>query len=159
MQEFKYCLTMQTETLPEFIVGVILNNFHIFIFPHFHIHMEYIVHLSKDKKLKKLIEQHQPMSLTKRKKVYIHLCGSIMSQQLSTKVADIIHKRFLALYGGNPTPEQILETPFETLRAIGLSNAKTNYVRNVAEFAIEKGMDYQHLNKMNNDEVIEYLTQ
>jgi len=121
--------------------------------------MEYIVHLSKDKKLKKLIEQHQPMALTKRKKVYIHLCGSIMSQQLSTKVADIIHKRFLALFGGNPTPEQILETPFETLRAIGLSNAKTNYVRNVAEFAIEKGMDYQHLNKMNNDEVIEYLTQ
>jgi len=121
--------------------------------------MEYIVHLSKDKKLKKLIEQHQPMARTKRKKVYIHLCGSIMSQQLSTKVADIIHKRFLALFGGNPTPEQILETPFETLRAIGLSNAKTNYVRNVAEFAIEKGMDYQHLNKMNNDEVIEYLTQ
>ena len=99
------------------------------------------------------------MKLTRRKNVYIHLCGSIMSQQLSTKVADIIHKRFLNIYDGNPTPQQILDTPFDTLRAIGLSNAKTNYVRNVARFAIEKGMEYHHLNKMNNDEVIEYLTQ
>ena len=121
--------------------------------------MEYILHLSKDKKLKKLIELHPPMKLTKRKKIYIHLCGSIMSQQLSTKVADIIHKRFLNLYGGDPTPQQILDTPFETLRGIGLSNAKTNYVQNVARFAIEKGMEYNNLNKMNNDQVIEYLTQ
>jgi len=121
--------------------------------------MDYLLHLSKDKKLKKLIDLHSPMKLTRRKNVYIHLCGSIMSQQLSTKVADIIHKRFLNIYDGNPTPQQILDTPFDTLRAIGLSNAKTNYVRNVARFAIEKGMEYHHLNKMNNDEVIEYLTQ
>jgi len=121
--------------------------------------MHYILHLSKDKRLKKLIDAHEPMKLSKRKKVYMHLCGSIMSQQLSTKVADIIHKRFLALYEGEPTPQQILETPAETLRAIGLSNAKTNYVQNVARFAIEQGMEYKHLNKMENEEVIEYLTQ
>jgi len=121
--------------------------------------MTYILHLSKDKKLKKVIDQHPQMKLTKRKKIYIHLCGSIMSQQLSTKVADIIHKRFLAIYGGDPTPQQILDTSFATLRAIGLSNAKTNYVQNVARFAIEKGMEYNHLSKMDNDEVIEYLTQ
>ena len=82
-----------------------------------------------------------------------------MSQQLSTKVADVIHKRFLNLYGGEPTPMQILDTPFETLRSIGLSNAKANYVRNVARFSIDSGIEYQKLNKMTNDEVIEYLTQ
>ncbi|MBS1596902.1 MAG: DNA-3-methyladenine glycosylase 2 family protein [Bacteroidetes bacterium] len=125
--------------------------------------MHYIPHLSKDKKLKKLIEQHiekrAPMKLVRRKKIYIHLCGSIMSQQLSTKVADIIHKRFLALYDGEPTPQQILDTPFDTLRAIGLSNAKANYVQNVARFAIEQGMEYANLDKMENEQVIEYLTQ
>jgi DNA-3-methyladenine glycosylase II len=122
--------------------------------------MEYIPHLSKDKKFKKLIDQQKPYKLTKRKNIHIHLCGSIMSQQLSTKVADVIHKRFLNLYeNNNPTPEQILATPFETLRGIGLSNAKTNYVQNVARFAIEKGIDHKHLNKLSNDEVIEYLTQ
>jgi DNA-3-methyladenine glycosylase II len=122
--------------------------------------MEYIIHLSKDKKFKKLIEGKKTYKLKKRKNILTYLCASIMSQQLSTKVADVIHNRFLNLYNGeDPTPEQILETPFETLRAIGLSNAKTNYVQNVARFAIEKGLDHKHLNKLNNDEVIEYLTQ
>ncbi|HTQ65319.1 MAG TPA: hypothetical protein VMI12_11000 [Puia sp.] len=121
--------------------------------------MDYIIHLSKDKKLKKIIEPQQMMKLRKRKKVYIDLCSSIMSQQLSTKVAAVIHKRFLNLYSGEPTPQQILDTPFETLRSIGLSNAKTSYVHNVARFAIDPGMDYKQLNKMTNEEIIEYLTQ
>ena len=83
-----------------------------------------------------------------------------MSQQLSTKVAGVIRKRFLGLFGGKtPTPEMILAVPFEKLRAIGLSNAKTNYVQNVARFAIENGMDHKDLRKMSNEEVIEYLTQ
>jgi DNA-3-methyladenine glycosylase II len=83
-----------------------------------------------------------------------------MSQQLSTKVADVIYKRFLALFETKtPTPEQILAIAPEKLRAIGLSNAKVSYVHNVARFAIEKGMDYKHLNKLTNDEVITYLTE
>jgi DNA-3-methyladenine glycosylase II len=120
--------------------------------------MEYIQHLSKDKKLKKLIEAGEPHSLKKRKQIYIYLCSSVMSQQLSTKVADIIYKRFIALYGKMPSPLQIVETPFEKLRNIGLSNAKVSYVQNVARFEIESGMDYKKLSKMDNEEVMNYLT-
>ncbi|MEI7803549.1 MAG: DNA-3-methyladenine glycosylase, partial [Bacteroidota bacterium] len=88
------------------------------------------------------------------------LCSSILSQQLSTKVADVFRKRFIGLYGGKiPTPKQIAETPFETLRGIGLSNAKANYIHNVARFALEKGIDFKNLDKLNNEEVIEYLTE
>lgn len=83
-----------------------------------------------------------------------------MSQQLSTKVATVIHNRFLALYGEKePTPQQILDTPSETLRGIGLSNAKVSYVKNVAQFEMDMGMDHKKLNKMENEEVIIYLTQ
>ena len=93
--------------------------------------MHYIPHLSKDKKLKKLVESGEPHQLKKRKNICTYLCASIMSQQLSVKVADVIYKRFLNLYGGKePTPQQILDTPFEQLRGIGLSNAKVNYVKN-----------------------------
>ncbi|MES1223942.1 MAG: DNA-3-methyladenine glycosylase 2 family protein, partial [Bacteroidota bacterium] len=99
--------------------------------------MQYAEHLSKDKKFKKLLEGREPFALKQKKKVYLHLCGSIMSQQLSVKVADVIWKRFLALYDKHPTPEQIVDTPFTTLRGVGLSNAKVNYVQNVAKFAIE----------------------
>ena len=93
--------------------------------------MEYILHLSKDKKLKKLIDGSEGHQLVKRKNICTYLCASIMSQQLSTKVARVIHQRFLNLYGGKePTPQQIVEMPFESLRGIGLSNAKVGYVKN-----------------------------
>lgn len=121
---------------------------------------EHIVHLSKDRKLKKLIEQNGVYTLTKRKNVCVYLCASIMSQQLSTKVADVIYQRFLNLYESKePTPDQILNTAPETLRSIGLSNAKVSYVQNVARFAIEHGMDLRKLNKMEDEEVIVYLSQ
>lgn len=122
--------------------------------------MHYISHLSKDKKLKKLVEEGESHELKKRKNICTYLCASIMSQQLSTKVAKVIHNRFLDLYGGKePAPQQIIDTPFEKLRAIGLSNAKANYVKNVAQFEIEHGMEAKKLNKMDNEAVIEYLTQ
>ena len=121
--------------------------------------MEYIPHLSKDQKLKTLIERHGTLTLKKQKNLYLYLCYSIMSQQLSTKVARVIRQRFIDLYGTEPTPQQIVYTPFEKLRAIGMSNAKANYVQNVARFEIEKGMGHHKLSKMSNEEVIEYLTQ
>jgi len=122
--------------------------------------LDYTTHLSKDKKLKKIIDLHGPRTLVKRKNICTWLCASIMSQQLSTKVAKVIHQRFLDLYEGKePTPEQIVATPPEVLRSIGLSNAKVSYVQNVARFALEQGMDHRKLHKMANEEVIEYLTQ
>lgn len=118
----------------------------------------YVEHLSKDKRFKKLIDEHGILSVTKRKNICIYLCASIMSQQLSTKVAAVIYQRFLDLYGGkDPSPQQVVDTPLSTLRAIGLSNAKTQYVHNVAQFAIEYGMDVKKLNKMSNEELINYF--
>lgn len=120
------------------------------------LHLE---HLAKDKKLAPLLTAVKPYELKKRKNVGVRLCASIMSQQLSTKVADVIFKRFLDLYGGEePTPQQILDTPYEQLRSIGLSNAKATYVQNVARYLIKHNADDKMLNKMTNDEVIAFLT-
>lgn len=119
----------------------------------------YVAHLSKDRKLQKLIAEQGEYRLRRKKNIPLHLCASIMSQQLSVKVAEVIYGRFLNLYGKKePTPQQIVDTPFETLRGIGLSNSKTNYVKNVAQFAIDHGMDEKKLSKMTDDEVIQYLT-
>lgn len=97
--------------------------------------------------------------MKQRKIVYLHLCSAIMGQQLSVKVADVIWKRFLALYDKHPSPEQIVDTPFATLRSIGLSNAKVSYIQNVARFAIEKGMEWKQLKKMTDEEVTQHLIQ
>lgn len=118
----------------------------------------YAEHLSKDKKLAPLVKANPDLKLKKHKNICLHLCASIMSQQLSTKVAAVIYRRFLELYGAEePTPEQIVATPFDKLRGIGLSNAKVRYVQNVAQYAIDHGMDDKKLYKMSNDEVRDFL--
>ena len=121
-------------------------------------HTIYIPHLSRDKKLGKIIIS--PLDeLPVRKNIAVKLIGSIMSQQLSVKVADVIYKRFLQLYGGKePRPQQILDTAPETLRGIGLSNAKVSYVQNVARFVQEEKLTDARLHKMGNEELITYLT-
>ena len=83
-----------------------------------------------------------------------------MSQQLSTKVAAVIYARFLNLYKNKkPTPKQIVATPIETLRGIGLSYAKANYVQNVCRFFIEEKITDAKLHKLSNEELIKYLSQ
>jgi DNA-3-methyladenine glycosylase II len=123
--------------------------------------MEHLVHLAKDRRLKKLLDQHkEPLTIRKQTDMVFYLCASIMSQQLSTKVAHTIRQRYLDLFDGQfPTPEQILKTSPAALRAIGLSNSKVGYVLNVARFAVEEGMEHQKLDKMDNEAVITYLTQ
>jgi DNA-3-methyladenine glycosylase II len=122
--------------------------------------MDYIGHLSKDRKLASILRTQDPIELKPRKNVCLRLCASIMSQQLSTKVAKVLFTRFLELYDGKePSPQQIVATPFEQLRGIGLSNAKAQYVLNVAEFFIAQKIDEKGLRRMPDEEVIELLTQ
>ena len=121
--------------------------------------MEYILHLQKDKKIAKIIgdEVHQ---LKLHKNIPLRLMASIMSQQLNTKVAKVIFHRFLDLFNGaEPRPQQVLDMPFDTLRAVGLSNAKVNYIKNVAAFCIEHKVTDKKLLAMSNEEIIELLTE
>ncbi len=120
--------------------------------------MHYAVHLSKDQIMKMLIRQHGMFRLQKQKNLWLYLCYSIMSQQLSTKVADVIRRRFVDLYGNEPTPLEVLETNAEKLRSIGLSNAKVQYVQNVARFELTHGISHKKLAGLSNEEVILYLT-
>ena len=121
--------------------------------------MEYATHLRKDKKLAKAIGEdlHE---LTLHKNIPVRIMASIMSQQLSTKVAKVIFKRFLELYKGKePKPQQVLDTPAATLRSIGLSNAKVGYVHNVAAFCMEHKITDKKLLAMCNEEIIDLLVQ
>ena len=121
--------------------------------------MSYKTLLKKDKKLAALLveDNHE---LKRRKNTAIRLIASIISQQLSTKVAKIIFDRFLDLYNGKePSCEQVLATDSSILRSIGLSNSKVAYVQNVAQFFLEHNITDKQLYKMKPDEVIDLLTQ
>jgi len=116
--------------------------------------------LSKDKKLAKIILIQESFLLEKRNNVHLHICASIISQQLSTKVAAVIYARFLAMFKKKaPSPKQIIAIPFENLRSIGLSNAKANYVLNVCNFFLEQKLTDARLHKMGDEDLIDFLTQ
>ena len=117
-----------------------------------------IAHLSRDPILRKLIQKNGVIALQKRDTVYLRLCESIVSQQLSVKAADTIFVRFLAIYGKEPTAQQILDTSVEQLRAAGLSRPKATYLHNVARFELEHGMSIAKLENLSNEEVVNYLT-
>lgn len=92
--------------------------------------------------------------------IYFSLLDSIVSQQLSTKVARIIFNRFTDLFiDGYPKAEQLLITEHEVLRGVGLSNNKANYLKNVAEFSLKNDITFDFLQLKTDDEIINYLTQ
>jgi DNA-3-methyladenine glycosylase II len=121
--------------------------------------MTYKTHLKKDIKLATLLDADTHV-LKKRKNIPIRLMASIISQQLSTKVAKIIFLRFLELYAGKePTCAQVLATDPSLLRGIGLSHSKVAYVQNVASFFIDNALTDKMLYEMDPEEVITLLTQ
>jgi DNA-3-methyladenine glycosylase II len=121
--------------------------------------MSYQKHLKKDVKLVPLLNG-EGYTLQKRKNTPVRLIASIISQQLNTKVAKLIFLRFLDIYHGKePSMQQVLDTPVETLRRIGLSHSKVNYVQNVAQFFIEHQISDKQLYSMQPEEVVALLTQ
>ena len=64
------------------------------------------------------------------------LVRAVAYQQLHGRAADAIFGRFLALYdSGFPTPEQLLATAVEAMRACGFSARKVETIRGIAEGA------------------------
>lgn len=87
------------------------------------------------------------------------LAESIISQQLSTKVADVIELRARTAVGGVWEPSVVLATDIEALRSAGLSYAKANYIRNIAEAFTDGTVVADQLSSMTDAEVTNHLVQ
>jgi len=112
----------------------------------------------------RLVDGIGPLSVKARKRgrpddAYGTLVRSITGQQLSTKAAATIYGRLTELYGGRtPTPQEILDTDPEQLRAIGLSNAKAAYLRDLAEHVVDGELPIGELAELPDAQVRELLT-
>lgn len=116
--------------------------------------------LSHDQVLKQVIRRQDPPELLIRKGIWLQLCLSIISQQLSTRVAEVIGNRFLNLFPRKtPTLKSVLEMPDERLREVGLSGAKTMYIKNVCRFFLEHKLTDSRLHKLDDELVIQCLTE
>jgi DNA-3-methyladenine glycosylase II len=112
----------------------------------------------------RLVDEIGRLSVNARKRgrpddAYGTLVRSITGQQLSTKAAATIYGRVTDRYGGRtPTPEEILATDPQELRALGLSNAKAAYLRDLAEHIVDGELPIDELAQMPDAEVHELLT-
>ena len=90
---------------------------------------------------------------------YGALVRSIVGQQLSTKAARAIFTRLTDRYGGmTPTPDEVLADDPEELRAAaGLSRAKVQFLRSLAEHALDVSLELDRLDELPDDQVIAEL--
>ncbi|MGH7811340.1 MAG: DNA-3-methyladenine glycosylase family protein [Candidatus Binatia bacterium] len=117
-------------------------------------------HLSRrDPALRPFIKKHSPCRLRPHTRYFETLVDAIISQQLSTKVAETIAGRFKAIYAPTrfPKPDQILVTPDETLRASGMSNGKVAFIKDLAAKTGDGTLKLSRLSRMSDEEIIEML--
>jgi len=112
------------------------------------------IYLKKDPVMRKLIAKHQIKEYYGgQNNHFLDLIEIVIGQQLSMKAADSILKRFLTLFPAKPKPDDVLKVSVEKLSAVGLSNSKANYVKNIA-FAISSGaLILDQLEKQTDDEI------
>ena len=88
------------------------------------------------------------------------LAESIIYQQLSGKAADIICKRFVALFPGKafPTPKDVLKIRIEKMRLAGLSRQKAAYLKDLALRCTDGTVEPKKFSKMSDAEIIEHVS-
>ncbi len=92
--------------------------------------------------------------LTKSTDYFQDLCDAIVGQQLSGKAADTIFARFKALFPENHvTSDVVLTLTTETMRAVGLSNAKASYIKDLAEHVVHGQLKIDQLDQLSDEEL------
>ncbi len=115
--------------------------------------------LSEDPVMAGIIRNVGDFGMSYRDPRFESLVRSIVSQQISTKVARVFMQRLVArMKDGNITPEAILRLRVTTLRKIGFSAAKTEYIRDLARQTLRGELIFEQLPAMSDDEVITRLT-
>ena len=106
-----------------------------------------------------LDERGIPEARPPRGDPYAALVRAIVGQQLSVRAARAIYGRLLERFDGQPpTPQQILDDEPDALRvAVGLSHAKTTYLRSLAEHVLAGELELDRLEQLSDDEVMAEL--
>lgn len=87
------------------------------------------------------------------------LVKSIVYQQLSGRVANVIFGRLAAAAGGKLTPAGVLKLRPSRMRSLGLSTQKTAYIRDLARHTRDGAVRFEELAALPDAEVIAHLTQ
>lgn len=114
--------------------------------------------LKNDVLIYELMTKFEPVKLKKRRNYFSSLITSIIGQQLSVSSARAIIGRFFAHFADEISPEKIINTKFEVLRTLGLSNAKAKYIKDLAEKLISNELKLVGISRKSEHEIMDELT-
>lgn len=114
--------------------------------------------LANDVLIYELLSKYGPIKLKKRRNYFLHLTSSIIGQQLSVQSARAINNKFLTYFNNKITPDGVNRTRIETLRSIGLSNAKAKYVKDLAKKVLSKEIKLDGISRRSNNQILDELT-
>ncbi len=119
-------------------------------------------HISKkDKIMGKLIEIYQSPNetiLTSRRDIFFSLCKSIIGQQISVAAANSVFLKFKKKCNNKINAKKVSKLSFAQLKSCGLSRQKVLGIKSLAERVIDKSFNPKLIEKMTDEEAIEYLS-
>ena len=112
----------------------------------------------KDAVMAGLIRRVGPFRLNRNRNYFQVLCKAIVGQQISTKAAESINRRFQNLFPRNrPTPKRVQELAEQKLREVGLSGQKVKYMKDLSEKFIDRTIRPHSMAYQDNEEIIRQL--
>jgi DNA-3-methyladenine glycosylase II len=113
----------------------------------------------RDEVMAELMERTGPFRLTKpTSDNFAALAESILYQQLAGAAAAAIHRRFVALFDGDLSPQAVLALPEERLRAAGLSGSKAASIRDLAAKVVDGNVPLEHISRLPDEDIIKDLS-
>ena len=111
----------------------------------------------RDGVMARLILSYPNSVMSSRGQPFYTLVRSVVGQQISVKAADSIWARFVLLVP-KVTPQHVLVQSMDSLRSVGLSARKAEYIHAIAEFFVQKRVGQAYWEQRTDNEIIEELT-
>ena len=119
-------------------------------------------YLSKeDPVMSKLILKYRSPTetiLTSRRDIFFSLCKSIIGQQISVAAANAVFLKFKKKCNNKINAKRVSKLKFSELKKCGLSRQKVLGIQSLAKKIKDKSFNPKLINKMNDEEAIEYLS-
>ena len=112
----------------------------------------------RDRVMRRFIKRAGPFRLAVPRIDHFNaLVESILYQQLAGAAAAAIHRRFIALFDGHPSPEELLAAPDEALRSAGVSRNKTLSMRDLATKVLDGTVPLEAIERLRDEDIVQRL--
>lgn len=113
----------------------------------------------RDRVMAQLVDRNAPFRLPRPgTRHFAALAESILYQQLAGAAAAAIHRRFVALFNDDVSPDAVLALSTRRLRAAGLSRSKVAAIRDLAAKVVDGTVRLHRIGRLPDEDIITSLS-